>query len=274
MPQLLALGLGPGMADDAAVLGPPSYSAEAATLFARMTVQPPPARKTLIDNTIVGLKAAGFWTRLDALYMFAAHDGQAALLNWIANQYNATSSGAAFTADAGYATDGAATYLDTNFNASTASAPNYTQNSAMFGIRMNDVGQAGATGSIGGAYDGTNGSNLNPRNASNTLQARCNNNSSVASVANTTTNGYFTGRRLAASGTNAIRFDREGANLVTSNLASTALPNLTFRVGGYSSANFRAGTFSSALLGQGFSDADVASLISILNANYFSPLGL
>lgn len=85
-------------------------------LVARMTAPPPAARVALIDALVRGLKAAGLWTRFDGLYLLAAHDAQAARLNWIAaaNDLAAVNS-PAFTADRGYAGDGATSYLDTGW---------------------------------------------------------------------------------------------------------------------------------------------------------------
>ncbi|MFG1423925.1 hypothetical protein [Roseixanthobacter liquoris] len=52
-------------------------------LLARMSVPPSPARRTQIDTLVKGLIAAGLWTKLDALYLTAAHDAQAARLNLV-----------------------------------------------------------------------------------------------------------------------------------------------------------------------------------------------
>ncbi len=56
---------------------------ETAGLLARMSVPPSPARRTQIDTLVKTLLAAGLWTKLDALYLTAAHDAQAARLNLV-----------------------------------------------------------------------------------------------------------------------------------------------------------------------------------------------
>lgn len=66
------------------------YSPEALALSARFTTPPDTARKTLINNLIVALKAAGVWAKLGAPYLRAAADSQAARQNWLANQFNST----------------------------------------------------------------------------------------------------------------------------------------------------------------------------------------
>lgn len=61
------------------------YEAQAETdaLVARMEIAPSAARKKLIDDLIVELKSWGIWQKLDLLYILAAHDAQAARLNWV-----------------------------------------------------------------------------------------------------------------------------------------------------------------------------------------------
>ncbi|WP_336802535.1 hypothetical protein, partial [Kaistia sp. MMO-174] len=71
--------------------------------FARLTNQPTTARKKLYNDLIVSLKTAGVWAKLDALYVLAAADAQAARQNLVANAYNISASGSpVFTADRGY----------------------------------------------------------------------------------------------------------------------------------------------------------------------------
>ena len=108
----------------------PSYSAEAAALFARMTVQPTAIRKTSYNILITDLKTSGVWSKLDALYLLAAHDKQSALLNLKAAAFNLTEAVVGtFAADAGWTGDGVASYLSSGFNPSTAGGT-WTQNSA------------------------------------------------------------------------------------------------------------------------------------------------
>ncbi|MFG1397189.1 hypothetical protein [Roseixanthobacter pseudopolyaromaticivorans] len=56
---------------------------ETTSLLARMSVQPAAGRRTQIDTLVKSLLAAGIWTKLDALYLLAAHDAQAARLNLV-----------------------------------------------------------------------------------------------------------------------------------------------------------------------------------------------
>ena len=80
------------------------FRPETRQLLARMTTQPSVARATLIDQTIRGLIDAGLWDQFDILYFLAAHDAQAARLNWKANAFNLSvqSGSPVFTTDGGY----------------------------------------------------------------------------------------------------------------------------------------------------------------------------
>lgn len=103
-----------------------AIDADAWAYIAAMTVRPDFARQTLIKNLVDSLKTAGVWTELDALYLLAAHDAQAARLNVKApGSFNLTAvSSPTFTTDRGYTGTGAGTtpggYLSTGFNPSTA----------------------------------------------------------------------------------------------------------------------------------------------------------
>ena len=60
-----------------------SYEAEATALFARFSTDPGTTRKDAINTCIASLKTAGVWSKLDCLYVFAAHNETDAKLNWI-----------------------------------------------------------------------------------------------------------------------------------------------------------------------------------------------
>ena len=93
-----------------------TYCAEATALFARMTTQPTTERKEIINTFIVSLKTAGVWSKLDAMYVLAAADQQAALLNWIADTNNATTvNSPTFTVDEGIQGNGTSSYVDTHY---------------------------------------------------------------------------------------------------------------------------------------------------------------
>lgn len=94
-----------------------AYCAEATALFARMTTPPSETRKGQINTLITSLKTAGVWTKLDVLYVFAAADQQAALLNWKGDTNNATAvNSPSFVSDSGFKSDGSTSWVNTHYN--------------------------------------------------------------------------------------------------------------------------------------------------------------
>jgi len=132
-----------------------TYQAESLALFARMSVQPSEERKQLIDGLIVDFKNASlwelgaFWSGMDAVWSFAAHDQTAAPLNWIEDDHNCTEvNSPAFEVDRGYTGNGSDSYLNTTYNPAT-DAVNFTQNDASAGIYIRSDVAAGTQYDIG-----------------------------------------------------------------------------------------------------------------------------
>jgi hypothetical protein len=128
--------------------------AETTTLLAAMSSQPDATRTTAINTLIAALKTAGIWAKLDVLYILAAHDAQAARLNWkTPASFTATAVNTpTFTTDRGYNGNGSTSYLTTGFTPSTH-ATQMTQNSASV-FAWNRTARAGATGAACGCDDG------------------------------------------------------------------------------------------------------------------------
>lgn len=83
----------------------------AEALFARMAVQPSTARKTIIRTLINGLNDNGFLAKLRMFYVFAAHDSQAAQLNWAYGATITPVNSPTFTTDRGFQGNGTSSYL-------------------------------------------------------------------------------------------------------------------------------------------------------------------
>jgi hypothetical protein len=98
-----------------------------------MTVRPSLARRALIQTLISSLMSAGVWDKLDGFYVFAAHDVQAAKLNWVGGMQDVTAVNAPlFQLDRGFTGDGAASYLDSN--TATNTLERYAANDATLGV--------------------------------------------------------------------------------------------------------------------------------------------
>lgn len=159
-----------------------TYRADSLALFARMTTQPDATRKEAYDTFYAEAETSGVLAYLDFLYIFAAHDEQAACLNLIADQYNATPvNSPTFVADGYYQGNGTSSYLDTGFNPTTAVSPKFAQNTALIGVWSGtnsvsttayDMGQVGSTQiGLNCGYNSTNmagGCNANPSQFANT----------------------------------------------------------------------------------------------------------
>ncbi len=245
-------------------------NSEAASLVARFTTPATNARKALIDTCIGALKTAGVWSKLDALYLFAAADAQAARQNWIQDLYNATAvSSPTFTADRGYAGDGAASYVDSNFNPSTASGPKFVRDSAYFGIWSRTVASTG--GSVAGYFNGTNGVTRAPRDGSNNTSGRANQAASDISVSGAYTDGsgLF---GVARSGASAVRVSRNGADQLTGTTASTAVANGTLRFGNFGTSSYNTLQFASGLIGSNLTVTEESAAYTAL-LTYLTAVG-
>lgn len=122
------------------------FCKQSLAFFDRLATQPTWGRKQAYDRLIRVLVDSGAWDKLDALYVFAAADSTTAKVNLISNSYTATEVGSpSFSANGGYTGDNTtATYIDSNFNAQTASSPHFTQNSAsIFAWKNTDTANSG-----------------------------------------------------------------------------------------------------------------------------------
>jgi len=246
-----------------------AYCTEATALFARMTTPPNDARKTAINNFIVGAKAAGVWAKLDVVQMYAAADQQASLLNWIKDDSAITVASPGFTADAGWTMNTPTGYIDTRFNP-TASGINYTQNSATFGFSIHtaaDVG-SGSNGSvIGGSY-------VYVWLASTTnFSINFNSNSVTAHAGVTAKNHYYTAvRSTSSAGTTYI--DKSAVSYTGK--TSVTPPNGSVYVGctnvGSGMAEPNKYEYSCFYAGSALSTTEVEALVDLIEA-YMDAVG-
>jgi hypothetical protein len=95
---------------------PDNWDPDALALFQRMTQSPDMQRQQAINTCIVALKAAGVWQLLDVLWVLAAHDEQAALLNWKAATATPIALNTVFQADRGFTGDGISARIHTRYN--------------------------------------------------------------------------------------------------------------------------------------------------------------
>jgi len=137
----------------------PSCS-QSSTFLAAATGVTLTADKTNYDTLICGLVSDGVWN-FDVLYIWAAPDLATSKIN-LANPgtFNATTSGTvSFAAYQGFTGDGSTFSISSGFNPTTATSPNFVQNSATVGVYILTNRTTPATMwnvgcSVGGCTDG------------------------------------------------------------------------------------------------------------------------
>lgn len=265
----------------------PTYTAEATALFARMTAPPDTTRKNLINAVFVALKSgpvssSNILAKLDALYVMAAADSQAAGLNWLGNVYNLTPSGTTpptFVADRGYTGDGLTGYLDTGFNPTTATTPQYALNSASFGCWSRTAAQGASVDMGQGPTIITNpGSDIYCRNLSDQAKIYINSATSGigsgATATNTDGSGLFVANRSGAtSGTTDTAVYRNAVSLtLASQDASTARGNANIIIGGGGGITGSTRQFSAGEIGGTLTANENTDLYNALQA-YMTGVG-
>ena len=208
-------------------MGGVSYSPEATALFARMSSQPGATRKAVINACIESLISAGVWTRLDALYLLAAHDAQAARLNWKQALYDCTAvNSPTFTTDRGYAGNGTTSYLNTGYTPSTAGGA-LTLNSAHLSL-WNRTARA-AAGTLQAGASGSGGDlELGSRFTGDLAIANINDSSAITAAV-TDNVGHVLVNRSTSS---ARQLYKNGASIGSNAGSSNALPTLPVFIGG------------------------------------------
>lgn len=150
---------------------------DAEALIARFTAAPTYGRKSIITDLVVELKAAGIWEGLRWLHIFAAHDAQAACLNWktAAGGDVAVVGSPSFGVDRGFKGDGVGGYLSI---LSVASAPQNGANIDNFslGVWVMDIEQSLARFGI---MRSGNRTHITPRIATGAISGRINSNATL-----------------------------------------------------------------------------------------------
>lgn len=221
MSQMNLLGCGSSGSGDS---GP---SAEAQQFFDRLLTPPNSAREALYSALIDGLVADGVWAKLDVLNVCCAFDEATALANLKQSSYLSSreqSAGAAtFTADQGWSAGSVLKRVTTNFNPSTASAPNFTRNDGMVGCWIYSTGTVGQNAmGIGDAGADIGTIEIYPKYNSTDAYFALNNPPDTTATAGADSSGFFLVQRTA-SGASAMY--RNDSSIGTSAVASAAVSN-------------------------------------------------
>lgn len=135
----------------------------------------------------------GWWSKLDVLMIYATQSSGVALLNLVNATYTATAgAGLAFVTDRSFGGNGTTDQLVTTFNPSTATSPNFTQNSAHVSVWSLNAGQSGVQSvNIGLSAE----TSIFPVFIDNNVYLRIDDNPPSAGFANLTASGLFLGNR-------------------------------------------------------------------------------
>lgn len=244
-----------------------AMDSDAAAYIAAMTVEPTSARMGLINDLVLALKSAGVWTKLDCLYLLAAHDAQAARLNAkspaaFANVANGLPT---YTVDRGYKGTGlgstAGGYLAGGYNPSTAGGV-YALNSAHMGVWVRTANtavsavQAGDIGTTGAAI-------FSKHPTAGNITTQLNDGTTSTTAGGTPNNvGHYVISRTANTGYAKYH---EGAAQTSSGVVSTAVPNFVFSILRAGGAAYSDAEVCAAHWGSGLSASEVTALYNAMH---------
>ncbi|MGK9168035.1 hypothetical protein KXR53_17130 [Inquilinus limosus] len=248
--------------------------ADAWAYIAAMTVRPSRARQTLIKALVEALKAAGVWTKLDCLYLLAAHHQQASRLNakapgsFVLTATTAGSTAPVFTADRGWQGGGAGItaggYLASTFNA-TVGTNQLQQDSSHLAVWVHQASTADAVGTY---REAGGGQMLIACKSSTAVLWTMNMSASADAPAQTGDGtGFYAHSRQASTGYTS--YQGESSNAVTRASAAPAAGAFHVLRGGSGFSNARV---SAACWGGGLSGAEVAALRDALH-DYLAAIG-
>lgn len=250
--------LGPGVS----LTMPNAAKVATLALIARMSVAPTSGRAAAMYALISALMTAGVWAKLDVLYLLAAHDPQAARLNWIGSSYDLNAySSPIYTTDREVKGDGVMAWLD---------ATGYNPSSTVGKLLLNDasVGIWVRTPSAGSGTDLFGGTAwMARRNTGADWHYRVNDNTSSFGQPGDTA-GFYVGCRADST---TKRLYRNGVQIASHAVASTAIAN-RFNLLGQSAGNYSAVGASAAFAGGNLTDAENVLLYSAIRT-YLIALG-
>jgi len=241
---------------------------------------PTAGTQTAITTLICGLVTDGVFSKLDVLYLFAINSngaGDLGAANALVNAanpgtFNGTANGSpSFSANNGYAGVDASTtvYIDTGFNPSTATSPQFTRNSSHVMAWPYTNAASGASGgsAIALVLGSNNTSRVYPRYSDNNFYSDANSATNSTGVSNNTnTGGMYLVSRTGASSVDHYKITTNQGNTSES---SAAVLNGNFavlaqRVAG-AGVNFGSALqLATVSIGGGLSSTDVSNLESRL----------
>jgi hypothetical protein len=193
-------------------------------------------RTALLSGLVSGLKAAGSWQLTDDYWLLVAENAIQALTSLKQKRLGTAVNSPAFTADRGYAFDGATNYIDTGFIPSSHAA-NMTATVAR--LAAYDRANVSSNGSVAGIIQSTGRSlRLVTRTAGGTT-AILDCQSSTGTYTNSDSRGLFAASRNGGTDATTVSAYRNGAVLtrtIDPTSFATILPTTAFFIGGQNAA--------------------------------------
>lgn len=223
------------------------------TLVAAAAVALSDLRKGYVARFIGALYAASVWTKIDVMWVLAAHDEQFGRLNWKSpGNFTLTAvNSPVFVTDRSYSGDGVSGLLDTGWDAATNAVQFTRDNAAVFFYSRTSTGGSGGFGTRGsGAFS------ITIRHDG----VRLNGGSELTGGSGTLPYSSF-GRRNVSTD---ISFGRDGVQAATGARASLALTTADLAFGGVATA-FTSGQCSGGALSAYLDDTEI---LAVHNAWY------
>ncbi len=253
-----------------------TLSADALAVVAAFDTTPDSGKLFLIERFITELKAAGIWSKLDLLYVGAAHESKAARVNWVdptptANLLEVV--GCSFTADVGFQSSAKAEYLRAPTGYRWDNLTYFSVSSGHCGAYiMNNT--AGDTGLDFGSESGSNGRDIIQfRTGSNTWSTRIGSGSTRVTLQSsiTSTLGHWITTKVNATDYEGYR---DGVSVGTGSTGYVG--TFGFRIKMYDDDYTSGGTYTSRIQGittmGGHLTATEAADLSAACANYVNGL--
>lgn len=229
------------------------------------------ARKTLVNNLVVGLRADGLLSKLDRLWLLAAENSQSALTDLVGQSLSSVVLAPTFTVNRGYTFDGATNYINTFFRVDVGT-PFYSLNSAHVSAYCLTINTGADNQAMIGATGNGNAGLVS--NVGAALQFHCQiNGTPDLNGGNTAIFGMAIISRTAS---NARSLYQNGHVVASDSAASVGIPTVqTFYIGANDdgiSNEYGANQIAAASIGSGLSDSDAAALTSRINI-YMTAIG-
>ncbi len=244
------------------------YDPSSVAIFQAFTTPPTTQQQRLYDQFVRALKSSGVWPILDAIYLFAAANSQAALIN-LKNPgtFNATAvSSPTFTSNQGFTGNGTSSYVNSNFTPSTAGG-NFQQNSAHASARSLSSVAASTTQRLVGIAAAQAGNRIliHPRTTGDLFNVLVNYGSPSLSANNANSAGHFLANRSDAS---AQQSYSNGSQVGSSTDVSVGNTNqaITFGADFALSSNFATLQMASGSIGGSLTASQVAALYAAEHA--------